>query len=262
MENVIENTVNAVTEEVVTPQIETQTTEPAQDTGVTPETATPEPAQSAEENAKYAKVRRDAEEKARAKAQDDTIAELYGESHGIHTMADYKSAVAAQKEAERLAEMQEKGVDPDYLKTLIESDPEVKSARQLLADQKQKDADTANRLEFLDYFKESNGRDYDATKDEIPMETWELTLKGVPLKQAYTLTEAKMLRAELAALKAGKTAEETNRKNADSSPGNIDGEAVAEPGYISAETFEANRSNRSWVVKNLEKITASRKSWG
>jgi len=203
-----------------------------------PEAAEPEKQkQSAEENAKYAKIRRDAEEKARVKAEDEVIAKLYGESHGIRTMAEYNVAIEAQKEAEQLAELEERGIEPDYIKQLIDSDPDVREARQIKEQRQKEQAENANRIEFLEYFKEANGRDFDTSKDEIPMEAWELTLKGVPLKQAYALTEAKMLRAELNRLKSVQKTETVNRLNSESSTGSIE-ETPNNTGALTEEMIE------------------------
>lgn len=262
MENLNENPVDAGQETVVeSHEAQVETSEPVE--SGSPEVAEPEKAkQTPEENALFAKVRREAEERARAKAEDEVIAKLYGETHGIRTMAEYNAAIEAQREAERLAELEEKGIDPEYFKSLIESVPEVKEARRIKSEREREQAETQNYIEFLDHFKTVNGREYDGAKDVLPEEVWQLTSSGMPLKMAYDIAEAKMLRAELNALKSEKTAKETNQKNASKSPGAIgtNGE-IPNEGFISAETFEQNRGNMDWVKKNLERITKSRKTW-
>lgn len=247
------------------PNVEVQAVEPEHvepDTSVTPEAAEPERAkQTPEENAAFAKVRREAEERARVKAEDDVIARLYGESHGIKTMAEYNAAIEAQKEAERIAELEERGIDPEFINKLIDSSPDVVEARQIKEKHKKEQADIANRTEFLNHFKKEYGREFDFDKDEIPMEAWEMTLKGMPLKDAFEIAQAKILRAELAAVKSGQAAQEVNEKNARRSPGAIGTDGVTESNYISPETFDLHKSDRSWLVKNFTKIAASRREW-
>lgn len=112
--------------------VDTQTT--VQDTGasVNSETATQKPVQTPEQNAEFAKIRRDAE----TRAKDAVIAEQYGESHGIKTYADYQKAIADQKAATEKAKFQEdNGFDPDAVKPLFEqwkqNDPDFQELRQI-----------------------------------------------------------------------------------------------------------------------------------
>lgn len=85
-----------------------QNNKSAQDTSVqNSEVADQKPAQDAETNAQFAKVRREAE----TKAKDAVIAEMYGQQYGIYTYADYQKAIEnqrAQEEAQRL------GIDPKF----------------------------------------------------------------------------------------------------------------------------------------------------
>ena len=82
---------------------------------VTPEVAEPEqPRQTPEENAQYAKIRRDAEAKAMAKAQADfdaKIAALLGETHGINSFAEYERALQAEREQQRQQDQPDVGYE-------------------------------------------------------------------------------------------------------------------------------------------------------
>lgn len=258
------NTVDAVQESVVEAH-EQETVEQIDNVveqSEQPEVAEPEkPQQSPEENAKYAKIRRDAEAKAKAQAQDAVIAEMFGESHGIYTKAQYDAAIKAEKEAARRAEMESQGIDPDYVSKLIAEAPEVKQAREILSKKQQEEQEAQQALQFFEYFEEANGRPFDAKKDILPPEVWEMKAQGIPLKQAYAAVEAKQLREELRQLREVKQAEETNRQNAISTPGGLDGTTNPDTGFISFDVFEANKSNQNWMKKNLEKIIASRQSW-
>jgi hypothetical protein len=99
--------------------------------------ATPQndkPAQSPEQNAEFARVRRDAETKAR----DAVIAEMYGESHGIKTYAEYQKAIADNKAAEQREQFREEnGIDPESLKPVFEqwkeADPDFQELKAIRA---------------------------------------------------------------------------------------------------------------------------------
>lgn len=265
------NSVNAEAVEVVTPQ-ETEITETPNveaEASVTPEVAEPEkPQQSPEENAKFAKIRREAEAKAQAQAKDAVIAEMFGESHGITTYAEYqkavqaeREAVQAEREAVRRAEMESQGIDPDYVTKMVAEMPEVRQAREILTQKQQEERDSQQAAEFFDYFEEANGRPFDAKKDVLPPDVWELKAQGVPLKLAYQQHENRLLRDRIRQLEEVKAAEETNRKNAESSPGGLSGDVKPDDGFITPETFEANKSNQDWMKRNLSKIMSSRSRW-
>jgi hypothetical protein len=114
MEDIIESTVNAepvgnvepqetqVAENATTEQVET--TESVQ--GETANSTVEKPVQDAQTNAQYAKIRREAEQR----AKDAVIAELYS-SQGINTYADYQKAI---QEQQRQQEAQQKGIDPEF----------------------------------------------------------------------------------------------------------------------------------------------------
>ena len=258
------NSVNAEAVEVVTPQeVEiTETPNVEAEASVTPEVAEPEkPQQSPEENAKFAKIRRDAEAKAQAQAKDAVIAEMFGESHGITTYAEYQKAVQAEREAARRAEMESHGIDPDYVTKMVAEMPEVRQAREILTQKQQEERDSQQAAEFFDYFEEANGRPFDAKKDVLPPDVWELKAQGVPLKLAYQQHENRLLRDRIRQMEEAKTAEETNRKNAESSPGGLSGDVKPDAGFITQDAFEANKHDMGWMVKNLSKINESRKKW-
>lgn len=98
------------TQEVAEPVNENieQNTEPVEANNA--EVAEPQqeskPVQTAEENAKFAAIRRQAEQK----AMDKVIAEIYG-SQGIHTYADYQEALRRQQMEQ---EAQQRGIDPEF----------------------------------------------------------------------------------------------------------------------------------------------------
>lgn len=252
----ITSTVNAEPVVNVEPQ---ETSEPVIDNSVAePVEEVAKPQQSKEENAKYAAIRREAEKKAKSQAQDELIAELFGESYGIRTYSEYKKALEREN---RRKTAEERGVDYNVLEELINEDPRVKQASELLTAKEREEKTRNEQIEFLEYFKEKNGRSFDDSKDVIPAEVFKYAESGVPLLVAYkAFGETEALRKELEAMKAKLSADETNKKNSESSTGGIN-PAVADSDFITKEVFEANKSDQRWVMKNLEKLTKSRPKW-
>jgi len=260
------NTVDAVVEEVVTPQVEEVEAEVVENVESEVVTDTQEEAekvvQSPEENAKFAEIRRKYEaDKAEAeqKAQDALIAKMYGESHGITTVKDYEEAIAKQKEQEAIAAIQEeKNYSEEDAKDLFEArkikaEKEAQQA-ELKNAEKQKEVENQQNIDFLDYFKSENGRDYDPKKDVIPSEVWELVKNKTPLKYAYMEYELKQLRL-------GAKATEKNAENTEVALGSVKSDGAIDNDYISEALFDSKKSDQRWVMKNLDKISKSRKTW-
>jgi hypothetical protein len=75
------------------------------------------------------------------RAKDTVIAEMYGESHGIYTYADYQKALEDQKAQEERQRFQEEtGLDPTTIQPMIEKavaeHPTVKQASEFLKTQR------------------------------------------------------------------------------------------------------------------------------
>lgn len=250
------STVNAEPVVNVEPQETTETqsepsVEPQIETSVSEEVAKPQ--QSKEDNAKYAAIRREAEKKAR----DQMISEMYGESHGIHTYSDYQKAIEKEKQRKLV---EEKGYDYDSLEEIINQDPRIKQANELLTKKEQEERRQQEMFEFLDYYQEAFGESFKG--DELPKEVVKMTEQGIPLTVAYkAVAETEHLRNKLKEYETKQNAEKVNAKNEESSTGGINPNTQADTDFISAETFEANRSNMDWVKKNLDKLTKSRLKW-
>lgn len=135
-----------------------ETTEEAEteseETGETEEEGDAEPTeQSAEENARYAAIRRRAEEDARRRyegemnAMNQQIAALcQGITHPvtgapITNMHQYVDALSAQQRMARERELEEKGIDPSMIDRMIESNPVVMQAKQVIEHSKLTEAE-------------------------------------------------------------------------------------------------------------------------
>lgn len=100
----VEPTQNA-NEEVVAPQVDNK------------------PVQDAQTNALYAKIRREAEQKAEQRAKDQVIAEMYG-NQGITTYEQYQKAI---QEQQRQQQAQQMGVDPKFYNQFMQMQDKLNS---------------------------------------------------------------------------------------------------------------------------------------
>lgn len=210
------------------------------------------PVQSAEENAKFAEVRRRAAEEAKIKARDELIAEMYGESHGIHTYAEYQAAIEKQKQEEHdqkiRDEYEAKGLPEDVVSELVEW---KRSREQSKAEQEAKQQQEKRDADMMDFIKEFPN----VKADDIPVEVWQANERGIPLRYAYAE------HAYRQTMKAEEIAK-ANAENAKSSTGSVTGDGVAnDTEFISYESYEKNKNNQSWVNKNFDRIMKSRTKW-
>ena len=209
------------------------------------------PVQSAEENARFAEVRRKAEAEAKAKARDELIAEMYGESHGIKTYAEYQAAIERQKQEEHdqaiRDEYEAKGLPEDVVEELVEW---KKSREQSKAEQEAKLQQEKQQKDMMDFIKEFP----DVQSEDIPVEVWQANANGVPLSYAYAKHALEQMRKAEEIAKA-------NAENAKSSTGSVTTDGTTDTEFISRETFEAKKGDRGWIVKNLSKINQSRTKW-
>jgi hypothetical protein len=247
-----DETVETSTEETTTEETTKETS--AETTETTEQTETNEP----DVTTTQAFARRLKE--ATTKAKDELIAEMYGETHGIYTYADYQKALAEQREAQEKQQYQEQyGIDPDAIKPIVEkmlkSDPRYQRLEQM-----EKEANiNAAVSEFAKEFPDLGIKSFDdiAKLPGIDKMT-EYVNRGLSLNEAY-----KLANYGDTVSKAAQTAQqETIKKitaNGESSPGSLS--AGGENDFISQELFESKKNDQRWVIKNLSKIQKSRANW-
>ena len=109
--------------------------------------------QSAEDNARYAAIRRRAEEDARRRYENEMnvmnqqiAAMCQGINHPvtgqpITNMREYVDALGAQQRMAREQELEEKGIDPSMIDRMIESNPVVMQAKQVIEKSKINEAE-------------------------------------------------------------------------------------------------------------------------
>ena len=126
----------------------------SEETGETEEEGNAEPTeQSAEDNARYAAIRRRAEEDARRRYEGEMnymnqqiAAMCQGINHPvtgqpITNMREYVDALGAQQRIAREQELEEKGIDPSIIDRMIESNPVVMQAKQVIEKSKINEAE-------------------------------------------------------------------------------------------------------------------------
>lgn len=192
-------------------------------------------------------------ERARQEARDAWIAEQNYEWNGktITTEAEYKEAL---KEAEIRKSLESRELPPEVIEELVESRKfreETKAEKQARQQQERQQKDYQAFVEAYP----------DVKPDQIPPEVWQEVQSGKSLVDAYAKHENSTLKTKLAELEAKFKAQETNQSNASSSPGSVTGNGDNPADFISRETFEANKKDQKWVIKNLTRIQASRAKW-
>jgi hypothetical protein len=219
-------TVNADNGEVVTPQQKEK------------------PVQSAEENAKFAAVRREAETKAREKARDELITEMYG-SQGITTYAQYQKAIEEQQQKEKMNELLQNNIPEDVAREILEARQlreKYQSEQQIKAEQ---DRRNNEYKEFFETFP-------DAKPEEITVETWQKVENGIPLKFAF-------LEQQYNALKNSIDTTNKNKESAKADIGSIKSNGDAQENYYTQD--QVKNMSQSEIRKNLTKINESMKRW-
>lgn len=147
----VEDTGANEVEETATPEEEETSEEETVETGETEEDGNAEPEQSPEENARYAAIRRRAEEEARRKYESEIgqinqkiSAMCNGVTHPvtgqpITNVNDYIDALSIQQRQAQEAELQEKGIDPKMIDRMVASNPVVLQAQMAMAQLKQQE---------------------------------------------------------------------------------------------------------------------------
>lgn len=95
----------------------------------------------------------------------------------------------------------------------------------------------------------------------IPDVVWEKVNSGMALVDAYRVHENTVIKEELAELKKALQVQKTNEANAATSPGSVKGTGETADDFITFDTFEKNKANQSWVIKNYKRIIESRQKW-
>lgn len=130
-----------------------------------------------------------------------------------HNMSpqEYIDAVNQQQEQDRINQLVEQGISEELAQEMLEN----RKFREQFESEKRTKAEEAKKNqefnEFFDYFRQANGKDFNAQSDEIPQSVWEANANGVPLKFAYMEHQNNQFKQQLQTLKQ-------NESNAQKAP--------------------------------------------
>jgi ATP-dependent protease HslVU (ClpYQ) ATPase subunit len=259
----LENTENAVVEEVVAPQteeakevVDSTPSENVDSESVETEVApVAEPKQSKEDNAKFAEVRK----KAEREALDKFISDQYGKSHGIHTKAEYDKAMAEQKQNELLESLKDGEVDPkEVYEKMKQNDPEFQQMKK-----SRQEAYVNTQLSELNTDLKGFGLDIEINSldDLVKLPNSEQVIKYVD--NGNTLAEAYFLanKQDIINQNTTKIQQDTINKianNGESTPGSLSDTGETPSFFTEAQV---NKMSQAEVNKNLDLIHKSMKSW-
>lgn len=156
--------------EEITGEEESEAAEPTEESAVEEtgeeETGNAEPeTQSAEDNARYAAIRRRAEEDAKKRYESEMSsfdrqieAMCKGVTHPvtgqpITNVRDYIDALSNQQRMASEKELQDKGIDPAIIDRMIEQNPVVMEAKQVIQSNRQQQADAAIQRDLAEVSK-------------------------------------------------------------------------------------------------------------
>jgi hypothetical protein len=266
--------VNAEPEVNVEPQIEQVNTEPV-NAGVEPATPSVEkPVQTAEDNARFAAIRREAEAKAEQRikeatekarreaaqeARDSWIAEQGYEWKGksIKTEAEYKQALK-EKELEEKIHSQYSNVPDEIVNELLEG---KRFRDQYQTEQQEKERKTAEEkakaehnakiqrecAEFDKLFKEENGQAFDWVNGKFPVEVEKMVVdQGYSLDYAYS-------RYLLDSKRSAQQTQQANQANSAASTGSAKAGGVQHD-VINEETINTHANDTVWMMRNFNRV--------
>jgi hypothetical protein len=113
---------------------------------------------------------------------------------------------------------QEYDISEDDARRYLDDSGFFDGRRQREAQAQQQQNNDANLMDFLDYFQQSEGRQFDTEKDQIPTEVWQAVEQGVPLRYAWLEHSTNNLRQEIQQMKNPTRGQRVNTsKNDDNS---------------------------------------------
>lgn len=115
---------------------------------------------------------------------------------------EYLEAVQRAREQQALNELIQNNIPEELAQEILESRREREERKRQEQAKKQEEAQHAEALEFFDYFKQVNGRDYDPKGNDLPDEVIEIQQEqGIPMKWAYMQWHNQQLQNKIKVLK-------------------------------------------------------------
>lgn len=178
------------------------------------------------------------------------------------SVQDYLQAAREYREAERIRALAEsEGISEELAQRLTKLERGEQERQQQESQRQQEAKRQTEYQEFFDYFEKENGRSFDTAKDSIPDEVWQGVAKGKTILDSYQAHEARMLKDKVRELESKLQIQQTNTANNATSTGSVTGNGAINADFVSQETFNNNKHDRSWIIKNFDRINQSRKNW-
>ena len=214
---------------------------------------TPEPTPEPDITKTQAFAHRLKEETARASqiARDAFISEQGYEWNGkpITTEREYREALREQEIRNTLSGQE---LPEEVVNELVESRKFREEAKAERQTKEQQEAQQKDYISFTEAYP-------DVKPEEIPVDVWESVNKGKSLVDAYQGHENKALKAKIAEFEAKLKAQETNTRNAESSPGSVTGNGNNVNQYFTADQVKA--MTPAQVKHHYSSIEESMKKW-
>lgn len=90
-----------------------------------------------------------------------------------------------QQEQEKLNELIQQNIPEELAQEILENRKFRQQMEQERKSKEQEQEETKQFMDFLDFYKQANGKEFDANTDQLPIEVIEANQNGVPLKYAY-----------------------------------------------------------------------------
>jgi hypothetical protein len=132
-----------------------------------------------------------------------TFVEELAQREGM-TTEEFITAFRERQEQQQINELIQNNIPEEYAKEMIENRKFREQFQSKEKEQQEQQKQQAELTEFLGYFKQANGRDFDSQKDAIPPEVLEANQNGVPLKFAFMEHHNNQLQQQLKIMKQNK----------------------------------------------------------
>ena len=115
---------------------------------------------------------------------------------------EYLDAVKQAREQQELNELIQNNIPEELAQEILESRKERETRKQQEQAKKQEEAQHSEAMEFFDYFRQVNGREYDPKGNDLPDEVLALQEEqGIPMKYAYMQYHNQQLQNQIKVLK-------------------------------------------------------------
>jgi len=195
----------------------------------------------------YDRVKAQAEELRDYKDFVERTAKKYG-----MPVDQFRQEMEAAAEQTKIQALTDKGVPEDIAKEIVEN---REFREEVKAKETAAQAEARKQKEAAEFVKEYPG----IKGEDIPQSVWKDVEQGIPLLYAYAKHDAATKSVKMAELEKRASVAAKNEESAASTPGSITGTVAGGQDFFSEEAVSA--MSRDDVVKNYDKIMASRKHW-